>query len=541
MFLFVAAVAAAVYAIGIPLAVAFSTALHSPIQRDAAAKLTCTRCVRRDPSEYATASMRSRYAFLFNGYATDRSGVVVAWEALVMLRKLCVSLAGSILRDPYLQILVALLVLNVSCVATAIIQPYETWWLNLLDTLGLFALIVTQILSIVYFYAETTVDPFMDPDVLEVIVTGFLFLLNAVVFLAFLACFGSELFGLRTKCTARSRVVLKVASPAETATALRAHAADKERNPMHWWVHPTKVAVPSPSEMDDLGVWVWRDADREVAASTTEPELLVQLGDTETLVPDDKFRTMDKATRLLSEIETMLNSDLGGCGSSATADDGGAPIAADDAAWHANDGAVVEMTVRTPASRVVVLAPRNFSFSPPPGAASALDEGSALDEAAGLFYDDYDNPGEVLGPFTTAEFKKWIAKGYFDRSSLVRRTRDGGSIALGTVPGFEVSESEEWFYDDYENSGEMHGPFATAKLQQWMAAGQIESGCFVRRGRDGPPIRLGDALSSVDGYAEPAAPARELGSFEVQRSRSLASSEEDITIFTEASAGHSGI
>ena len=68
-----------------------------------------------------------------------------------MTRKLAVTLAGSMIKDPYLQILVALLILVLSGFATAFIQPYETGWLNLLDTCGLLTLIVTQIFSIVYF------------------------------------------------------------------------------------------------------------------------------------------------------------------------------------------------------------------------------------------------------------------------------------------------------------------------------------------------------------------------------------------------------
>ena len=70
-----------------------------------------------------------------------------------MARKLAVTLAGSMIKDAYLQILVALLILVISGFATAFIQPYETEWLNLLDTIGLFALIFTQIFSIVYFCA----------------------------------------------------------------------------------------------------------------------------------------------------------------------------------------------------------------------------------------------------------------------------------------------------------------------------------------------------------------------------------------------------
>jgi hypothetical protein len=128
--------------------------------------------------------VRARFAFLFHGYATDRSGFVVAWEALVMLRKLAVTLAGSVISDdPYLQILAALLILIVSALATAYVQPYETEWLNLLDILGLFAIIVTQVLSIVYFYAAAAPPSkgFMDKATLEILVTIVLFTINRCV------------------------------------------------------------------------------------------------------------------------------------------------------------------------------------------------------------------------------------------------------------------------------------------------------------------------------------------------------------------------
>ena len=64
-----------------------------------------------------------RLGFLFAGYSTDRSGVVVAWEAVVMVRKLTVALAASAVSDPYLQILVALLILVLSFGATAFVHP----------------------------------------------------------------------------------------------------------------------------------------------------------------------------------------------------------------------------------------------------------------------------------------------------------------------------------------------------------------------------------------------------------------------------------
>ena len=314
-FLICAALGAAVYAIGIPVAVAAATAFRSPVQRNEAGGLACVRCARRDETEYATGRLRSRYAFLYNGYATDRSGVVVAWEALVMLRKLAVALAGSLLRDPYLQILVALFVLVVSFGATAYVQPYETSWLNLLDTLGLFTLIMTQILSIVYFYTQTALYPFMDPDALEIIVTVLLFLLNAAALIAFAACFASELFGIRTRCAARRRDVLAVASLEQVRAAMRAGAAGGGEAPTQLWGHPSGIAVARPPKQDTLGVWVWRDVDGSVAASVDEPQLLLRLGDNQTLAPGATFRTMDKVTHALTKEETQLNDDVGGCGS----------------------------------------------------------------------------------------------------------------------------------------------------------------------------------------------------------------------------------
>ena len=164
------------YALGIPLTVGLAVTAHFPLQiTDGTPSCMCSR---REAAEYGTVEMRSRFAFLFHGFATDRSGVVVAWEAFVMLRKLAVTLAGSAISDPYLQILAAQLILIVSALATAYVEPYETAWLNLLDILGLFVRIVTQVLSIVYFYAEAATRPFMDAVTLEILVTVLLFVIN---------------------------------------------------------------------------------------------------------------------------------------------------------------------------------------------------------------------------------------------------------------------------------------------------------------------------------------------------------------------------
>jgi hypothetical protein len=237
-----------------------------------------------------------------------------------MLRKLGVVLAGALLRDPYLQVLAALLVLVISGFATAFVQPYETVWLNVLDVSGLFTLIVTQILSILYFYAVTAQYPFMDPDSLEIVVTVLLCIINAVFMLLCVALYAVVLLDLRAKCAARREVKLKVASPGVTEAAIRAHVARDKSAPPHLWFHPIGIAVSSPPTRDELGVWVWEGDDHNVEASRAEPVLLLPLPDGETLAPGATYCTMHKVTHKLSELTTQLK-DVGGCGS-ANADDG---------------------------------------------------------------------------------------------------------------------------------------------------------------------------------------------------------------------------
>ena len=115
------------------------------------------RCRRRTVEEYASRSVRMRYGFLFNGYETDRatdiSGAIVSWETVVMARKLFVTLAGATISDAYLQILAAQMILMPSLGLQAYCQPYEPELLDALDTLGIFSLLCTQVLSILYVRA----------------------------------------------------------------------------------------------------------------------------------------------------------------------------------------------------------------------------------------------------------------------------------------------------------------------------------------------------------------------------------------------------
>jgi hypothetical protein len=90
------------------------------------------------------------------GYDTTRGSIVIAWEPLVvMVRKLLITLAGSLPRDPYIQISIALTILVGSITLQALVQPYESTLVNVLDVISLFVLSFTQVLSILYLYLDT--------------------------------------------------------------------------------------------------------------------------------------------------------------------------------------------------------------------------------------------------------------------------------------------------------------------------------------------------------------------------------------------------
>ena len=270
--------------------------------------------------------VRMRLGFLFAGYSTDRSGVVVAWEAVVMVRKLTVALAASAVSDPYLQILVALLILVLSGFATAYVQPYEITMLNLLDIGGLLVLIVTQILSIVYFYAESVERPFMDSTTLEVLITTVLFLLNVAAVLSFLAAYIVEVASVRARCSRRGMRVVKVVTdedavmnvlrPPEGRGDAPGDANQEEEAAGMWWHHPSGVGVqeaPQPISIrgDTPEKWGWSDATGQIHALIGLPELLEEADDIASLNVGDSYRWMHTDSHELSDVAEKLE-DVGG-------------------------------------------------------------------------------------------------------------------------------------------------------------------------------------------------------------------------------------
>ena len=157
----------------------------------AAQPTKCIRCIcicklRSDyPWGYRVTAIRERLGLLLVGYDTTRGALVMAWEPLiVMFRKLLITLVGSLPRDPYLQIMLALTILVASLTLQALVQPYESNLLNVLDVVSLLVLVLTQVLSILYLYFDTNGDqlPYnIDAKSLEFVMTLLLFLANGGV------------------------------------------------------------------------------------------------------------------------------------------------------------------------------------------------------------------------------------------------------------------------------------------------------------------------------------------------------------------------
>ena len=260
----------------------------------------CICCERRLMNDYDDHDVRQRFGFLFSGYATDR-GVVVIWESFVMARKLAVAAVATLVADPYLQILAALLIVVVSFGATAYVQPYERHVLNLLDSLGLFTLVVTQVLSIVYFYTAenaATMPYNIDPIILDAAVTALLVAANGAVLLAMIAVFTSENFGCTKRCGRRGATPLRVVGGRipgygrgeEDAGAVRVLAAvqrdahkeagkEEERSLPEGWVEHRQEGSEKPYFHNALSgetVWERPTADADAAATATRKAAALQ-------------------------------------------------------------------------------------------------------------------------------------------------------------------------------------------------------------------------------------------------------------------------
>ena len=161
----VGAIGVVVYALGIPLSA-----------------FVLVFAFRRE-IESNNATAHSSLGFLFAGYSTTRGGFVMSWEAVIMLRKLVITLLSILDLSPTVQILSALLLLAASFALTVNVRPYRNRTMNLLEEGSLCVLFFTQALSLFYLDVTTRELSTGEHDKLtEDLTTLGLIVLNAIAF-----------------------------------------------------------------------------------------------------------------------------------------------------------------------------------------------------------------------------------------------------------------------------------------------------------------------------------------------------------------------
>ena len=329
------------------------------------------RCNRRPESDYSRRKVRERFGFLFHGewaiillsrslshinhithtmliffysplvtlegYETDGSAIVIGWEANVMLRKLLVTLAGAGISDPYLQIIGALMILIISFGLQSFFQPYEPLALDVLDSLGIFCLLCTQILSILYLYVDTSSTLVVNKAILEYGVTFCLFLMNGLALVSFLGgyviaylqldwwslrCKKREMLWLVEDAKVFERELAKQPGEIDEGGAAGGASNEEAGRVVYFWKHPTngKVMTWPPKRMSkaDDGTaqdhWVWYGENGHPESLSVEaPQLFERapIDEKRELLPGDRTCLFDvkrmEATPLLT-----IPTDFGG-------------------------------------------------------------------------------------------------------------------------------------------------------------------------------------------------------------------------------------
>ena len=140
--------------------------------------------LRRHRSALRSSRISGRFGFLYQGYSLTRG--VYWWEAVVMVRKLLIIMAGSLIEDPWYQIIAGITILFISLVLQLKFSPHDQPLFNRLEAAILTVLCLTQMISLVYLRAETvTKDPERRLPV-SVAVTATLLTMNATMYIVLL-------------------------------------------------------------------------------------------------------------------------------------------------------------------------------------------------------------------------------------------------------------------------------------------------------------------------------------------------------------------
>ena len=162
-----AVVALIVYGVGVPLCVSVV--------------LVRSRHRLEDPE------FKKVFGFLYDGFQLD-SSLAVSWDSIILLRRLLITTVTILFStDAYLQALGASLVTMAFIIAHVHVKPFADPLHNVCEFVGLIAVLLTQMGSLLYFYASNKQDHAWWDDSVAIGTTLLLLVTNigTVMFLAF--------------------------------------------------------------------------------------------------------------------------------------------------------------------------------------------------------------------------------------------------------------------------------------------------------------------------------------------------------------------
>mgnify|MGYP006086239807 CR=1 FL=1 len=463
-------------------------------------------CARRSalPWGYRTSSIRERLGLLIAGYDTHRGSLVMAWEpAVVMLRKLCITLAGTLARDPYVQVMLALMILIVALAVQALVQPYESKMLNVLDVGSLVVLLATQVLSILYFYFDTLKGT--NRNDLEMAMTILLFIANAAVIVV--------LFG---------AYVLRVLFEKASVLAKKAHALEGQAG---------EEAGAGDVELKSFSKARAKKAVRNVAKRMSHHMRENPLGRGKKKSRGASFIRMDASAVKMLHVEIEdLKEQLAVFGGKSWWEV--IPLGSKVMHPKRGEGEVVaihpdqekKVTIefegeeqhtynRASWKKFHILAKLQETIarqSPPVSPqrnAGGLrlpletvideedeaveDEGGILEEEEDGWYYEYD--AETHGPFPLVELMEWRDSERLENDQSIRCGEAGASISLLEALYNAGLDNDVLWYADH-GDGDVHGPFPLAQVLEWVNDGYFCLTDTVYRSQCGDEVELSTML-----------------------------------------------
>lgn len=140
-------------------------------------KLRKGSCCQADGKSRREARIRRRDAM---------GGIVMSWEAIVMLRKLCITCLSVFRFSAIAELMLAICLLVTCLVLQVNVRPYNVHWLNVLEEITFVVLLLTQVLSMIYLDLETRTQEGSRLQDAELWTSVALICLNALAFLGLL-------------------------------------------------------------------------------------------------------------------------------------------------------------------------------------------------------------------------------------------------------------------------------------------------------------------------------------------------------------------